>query len=379
MVDNVLPRVPYRQWVLSVPKRVRWHMTQKPEVVSGLLGIFLRAVETTIRQRSPDAPAGSRFGAVAFVHRFGSYLNSHIHYHVLVTDGVFAAGSDGQAEFYPAIDLDEEDFLAVQGKVKTRGLRWLHRHGHIDDTALHQLDSSDHAGGWSVNAAVTIPEWDRGALERLVRYCARPPLSQERLGRLNDETLVYSLRKPTMDGRTELVLTPLELLDRLSKLITPPRVHKHRYCGVLAPNARLRQAVIESAGPSGATLQILQQAQQKMNLQAGAPEVDGQTHIRKTAARCWALLLARIYECLPLLCPRCSQPMRVIAFIVERPVIEHILTHVGEPTEPPAVLPARAPPQLELGFDQDPERLDPSGETWPDMDQTGGPSDETWN
>jgi len=66
--------------------------------------------------------------------------------------------------------------------------------------------------------------------------------------------------------------------------------------------------------------------------------------------------------------------MRIIAFIVEPAVIEHILTHVGEPTEPPAVLPARAPPQLELGFDED-----PSAETWPDMDQTGGTSDETWH
>ncbi len=32
-----------------------------PEVVSGLLGVFLRAVETTVRQNSPDAPAGRRF------------------------------------------------------------------------------------------------------------------------------------------------------------------------------------------------------------------------------------------------------------------------------------------------------------------------------
>jgi len=72
MVDHVLPRVPFRQWVLSMPKRVRWHLRHKPEVVSGLLKVFLRAVETTIRQRSPDAPAGARFGAVAFVHRFGS-------------------------------------------------------------------------------------------------------------------------------------------------------------------------------------------------------------------------------------------------------------------------------------------------------------------
>jgi hypothetical protein len=75
MVEQVLPRVQHRQWVLSMPKRVRWHLRHKPEVISGLLTVFLRAVETTLRQRSPGAPPGARFGAVAFVHRFGSYLN----------------------------------------------------------------------------------------------------------------------------------------------------------------------------------------------------------------------------------------------------------------------------------------------------------------
>ena len=83
-------------------------MKTKPEVVSGLLGVFLRAVETTIRQRSPGAIAGSRFGAVAFVHRFGGYLISHIHYHVLITDSAFSASEDGEAEFHSALDLDDE-------------------------------------------------------------------------------------------------------------------------------------------------------------------------------------------------------------------------------------------------------------------------------
>ncbi len=101
MVDDVLPRVQFRQWVLSMPKRVRWHLRKKPEVISGLLGVFLRAVETTVRQNSPDAPVGARFGAVAFVHRFGSYLNSHVHFHVLVTDGVFSAADDVTAVFHP--------------------------------------------------------------------------------------------------------------------------------------------------------------------------------------------------------------------------------------------------------------------------------------
>jgi len=121
-----------------MPKRVRWHLRTTPEVISGLLGVFLRAVETTIRQNSPDAPRGARFGAVAFVHRFGSYLNSHVHFHVLVTDGVFSAGDDDTAVFHPAVHLDQADYLAVQtaspkagsrsdSKIRHRGLRWLHR------------------------------------------------------------------------------------------------------------------------------------------------------------------------------------------------------------------------------------------------------------
>jgi hypothetical protein len=377
LVDAVLPRVQFRQWVLSVPKRVRWHLRHKPEVVSGLLTVFLRAVETTIRQRSPGAPAGARYGAVAFVHRFGSYLNSHVHFHVLVTDGVFSADADGGAVFHPALDLGREDFAAVQAKMRKRGLRWLLRHGHLDDLAVHTLDTPDHAGGWSVDASVTVPGWDRQGLERLVRYCARPPLSGERLGRLDADTLVYRLRKPTMDGRTELLLTPHQLLERLAQLVTPPRRHKHRYCGVLAPNARLRQAVTASAGPAGSTLQVIEQARERMALPAAAadpdPPADGpRSALSRAASRCWALLLARIYECLPLLCPHCGEPMRIIAFVLDPPVIERILRHIGEPVTAPPVLPPRSPPQGELALDQS------AGQAmWPEMDQTTG-ADAGW-
>lgn len=45
--------------------------------------------------------------------------------------------------------------------MRRRGQHWLHRHGHLDDDALYALDSADHAGGWSGDASVTIPGWDR--------------------------------------------------------------------------------------------------------------------------------------------------------------------------------------------------------------------------
>jgi len=37
--------------------------------------------------------------------------------------------------------------------------------------------------------------------------------------------------------------TPIQWLDRLAALIPPPRKHRHRTCGALAPNSPLRVAV----------------------------------------------------------------------------------------------------------------------------------------
>jgi hypothetical protein len=42
--------------------------------------------------------------------------------------------------------------------------------------------------------------------------------------------------------------------------------------------------------------------------------------------------------------------MRLIAFILDPPVIERILVHIGEPVQALAVLPARSSPQLTRSF-----------------------------
>jgi hypothetical protein len=61
----------------------------------------------------------------------------------------------------------------------------------------------------------------------------------------------------------------------------------------------------------------------------------------------WAMLLARIYEAFPLLCPICHAEMRIIAFINEAPTVKKILEHIGESSQPPRIAPARGPPLWE--------------------------------
>ena len=63
-----------------------------------------------------------------------------------------------------------------------------------------------------------------------------------------------------------------------------------------------------------------------------------------TSRIAWAKLLARVGEAFPLACPNCGGDIRLISFITQPETIRKILTHQGEPQEPPYVAPARGPP-----------------------------------
>jgi hypothetical protein len=331
LVDQVFPPLPVRQWVLSVPKRLRYFLQRDSEALGAVLHILLRVIEARLRQRS-GCPGG-RLGAVSFVQRFGSALNAHVHFHCCVIDGVIAVGEDGQVHFAEAAALAPEDLAAVQQQVRARVLRWFARAGHLDPADARDMAGWHHGGGFSLDASVKIEGPDRSGLERLLRYCARPPFALERLEQLGDDQLVYRFAKPLPDGRTELRLTPLELIERLAALIPPPRIHRHRYHGVLAPNAPLRAQVTALAPQPPAPL----------------PEAAHAPHApaRSPARYLWAALLARIYEILPLLCPYCAGPVRIIAFLTEPASVNALLSHLGEPTAAPEVAPARGPPLWE--------------------------------
>ena len=85
----------------------------------------------------------------------------------------------------------------------------------------------------------------------------------------------------------------------------------------------------------------------------------------------WAALLARIYEAFPLICPTCQTPLTFIAFLTEPEPITQILAHIGEPTSPPLLHPARGPPQTELAMGP----MGPTGGTHYEVAQESLPGD----
>ena len=164
----------------------------------------------------------------------------------------------------------------------------------------------------------------RKDLERLCRYITRPAIANERLKRDGAGDVVLQLKSAWRDGTTHIRMSPLEFMQRLAGLAPRPRLHLIRFHSVLAPNARLRAAIVP--GPAQNT------------------SVPADKHAHDApACMGWACLLKRVFDLDLEHCPQCGGEFKIIAAIEEPAVIVRILrilrilTHLG--------LPARAPPR----------------------------------
>ena len=333
LVENLFPHMPVRQFVLSVPKRLRPFLHHRSRTAGAVLHILLRALHATLREACPTAPADAAFGTVSFLHRFGSSLNPNFHFHLVVVDGLFEKvqvdahqNPEPHLRFHEATALTPHLLERLQHTVRSRVLRHCRRHDLLEPHEADDMLTWDHGGGFSLDASVRIEATDRAGLERLIRYCARPPFALERLHLVDgrSDQILYVLPKPDPAGRTGLRLSALEFLDRLAALLPPPRIHRHRYHGVFAPNAPLRPLVTARAQEDNAAaaqdlapdlpLQPPPALPEKADAPVSKALAKGSTRPSK-----WAALLARIYEVFPLICPSCQTPLTFIAFLTVRP------------------------------------------------------------
>jgi hypothetical protein len=168
-VDHVFPPRPVRQWVLSVPKRLRWYPEREPQALSAVLHSLLRVIEVHLCQAS-GASSHARLGAVSFIHRFGASLNRHVHYHCCVIDGVFEPVKDAGdvpefVRFRPAAELTPGALAAIAEQVRVRVLRWFARSGLIAADDVREMLAWDNSG-FSLDAAVRVAAHDRAGPER---------------------------------------------------------------------------------------------------------------------------------------------------------------------------------------------------------------------
>jgi hypothetical protein len=87
MIKNVIPEITTRQWVLSFPYKIRYVLSHNQKLTNELLKIFIHTIEVYQKRRARNKNA--KIGAITFIQRFCSALNLNVHFHTLMTDGVY--------------------------------------------------------------------------------------------------------------------------------------------------------------------------------------------------------------------------------------------------------------------------------------------------
>jgi hypothetical protein len=381
LVDEVLPRQPIRQWVLSLPFALRYLLATRPAEVTRVLGIVYRAISGHLIKKAGLTRASAACGAVTLIQRFGSALNANVHFHMLVLDGVYRkASGEGRPRFVPVAEPAPGELQVLVQAIAERIGRSLERAGLITrdvENAYLTFDPSEEApintlvghsityriatgaregqkvftlqtlpadpepsrpdvaesSGFSLHAGIAAEGSQRDKLEHLARYVSRPPIATERLALTENGQVRVSLKTPYRDGTTHIVFEPEDFIARLVALVPKPRAHLIRYHGVFAPNSALRDRVVTKPKAPASF------------------ERDKQTEAHRHRAMTWAQRLKRVFQIEIETCRRCGGRLRVIASIEEQVVIDRILGHLGHATEPLDLAhPGRGPPTGELPF-----------------------------
>ncbi|TPW00641.1 MAG: insA, partial [Alphaproteobacteria bacterium] len=104
--ERVLPEVPLRHWVCSLPFQLRHVLGYNRGLCAAVLGAFAHELSRSYRQRAKRVHALSSValahtGAVTVVQRTDSALRLAVHFHTIAIDGVYVRDAADALSFMP--------------------------------------------------------------------------------------------------------------------------------------------------------------------------------------------------------------------------------------------------------------------------------------
>jgi hypothetical protein len=399
--ERVLPAVPIRHWICSLPWGLRALLGYDRELCAKVVSAFVGELSRSLKRRAKRelgllSVEDAHTGAVCAVQRTDSALRLNVHLHVLALDGVYVRDGASKELVFEALEApSHREVLDVARRTAERIDRLLRQSGQslepeADEPVPELLSdepglascyaaaaqgisvSGERAGlpqlrlvfgtgdapqaeqdpdepvaehrGVNVHAKQCVDGRDRRQLERLCRYITRPPVAEDRLERLADGRLELRLKHPWKDGTCAVVLEPDDLMVRLVAAVPPPRWHLLRYFGVLSSHSRLRREVVPHP-PADPTATAPPPAPgDQLELALGIESEEPAPRKR------WAWLLRHVFKADLDTCPRCGGAMRWVEAARTKEAARHLLARLGLGPRPPPARPFVPLGQLVLPF-----------------------------
>ena len=137
LVERVIPWVPTRQWVVSVPVPLRYWMAASQELTAQVHTIIRTTigqyyVHQAVARGIPRAKVQP--GSVTFIQRFGSAMNLNLHFHCVFLEGVYLDRTEASLKprFVQGEPPSDTDIAAVVQNISRRIIRKLRHLGYLE-------------------------------------------------------------------------------------------------------------------------------------------------------------------------------------------------------------------------------------------------------
>jgi hypothetical protein len=348
MVGEVLPVVPYRQLVFTIPRNLRRPFLFDRSLYGKLSRIAYSSTRDFLRRQAAGRFTGVE-GAVpvliASPQSFGDLIVPNPHLHAICSLGLFR--SDGV--FLP---LEEVDFSGLEEVFRERFFRMMLRHEKVRPETVARMRTWEHSG-FNVNFDRKLEAYDRKGLEGLLGYMERAPVSLRRLTYRPEDGLVHyqGTRFHPRLGTDHQLLPALDFLALLVPHIALRYEIRSRSYGAASTTFRRkagwiqdppvrrpppRAKAISSVGPAGEGENDPMPPPSPSDTtpaMSRPPPDEPENPFARQRRRHWARLIARTWLEDPELCPRCGTRMEVLAAIsspAQDDTIEKILRARGE-------------------------------------------------
>ena len=141
----MIPAVPVRQWVVSLPIPLRLLLASQPQLVSVVLQVVQRILGRYLQNQAGLKPSDGQCGSVTLIQRFGSAANLNIHLHCLVLDGVYRRTEEGASKFVEVPAPTDEAVQELLHAIIKRVMKQLVRRGIlvVEEGQTYMAESDD--------------------------------------------------------------------------------------------------------------------------------------------------------------------------------------------------------------------------------------------
>jgi len=208
--NDVLKYVSHRQWVFSIPKRLRPYFMYDRKLLSKLSICAWKVLSEYLKQSvDVEDPVP---GCVIAVQTFGEFLNFNPHLHIITTNGCFY----GDGEFVNGLSPKTED-LIVPFAMEVFSM--LKKESKINNFIIQNMMNWQHSG-FNIYCGQAVSPFDNESVERLSQYIVRAPLSQERMTYIPGYSSSDGTAKVIYEGKTTGMKETFTALDWIARLVT---------------------------------------------------------------------------------------------------------------------------------------------------------------